>query len=74
MTSPFIEEPPVEPSDNLNNDDEATGEDKLSLGAALLLVVLIAAMLVSLVWPIVWQLLHHYQALPTPTPPFLQEA
>jgi hypothetical protein len=73
MTSPFIE-PPVEPSDHLSEDDAATGEDKLSLGAALLLVMLIAAMLVSLVWPIVWQLLHHYQALPTPPPPFFPEA
>jgi hypothetical protein len=67
MTPPFIE-PPDNPIDEEENDN------KLSLGAMLLLLLLIAAMLTSLAWPIVWQIIYHYNAPPTPTPLYLQEA
>ena len=65
-----------EPSNFFFEDElkDETDESKLGLGSILLLLLMIAAMLTTLMWPVLWQTIHRFNAPPTPTSIFLQEA
>jgi hypothetical protein len=48
-------------------------ERRLGWGTALLLLLLIAALLSTLIWPVWWRWLVNSTVPPTPTPLFLKE-
>ena len=59
----------------LNTDPEDdNSSNKPGLWATLLILLMIASILSTLFWPLIWQTLFYYSAPPTPTPLFLQEA
>ena len=64
-----MEQPLVKQPDEYSDDDERNSH--LGLGTVLLLLVLIAAMLTTLVGPVLWQVLYRLNAPPTPTPIFM---
>ncbi|RMF00870.1 MAG: hypothetical protein D6768_11890 [Chloroflexi bacterium] len=60
-----------EPTDDLIDEQD---DKRLGLGTALLLLLLIAALLTTLVWPMLWYSPAQHSVPPTATPWFLQEA
>jgi len=60
--------------DETEGGDETPGSSRPSLLTALILLFLIIAMLATLAWPAIRQVVRDYAPRPTPTSPFLREA
>ena len=53
--------------------EESESDNKPGPVAVVILLLLILALITTLIWPVLWQSLVHYNVPPTPTPFFLQE-
>jgi hypothetical protein len=65
----------TQPVDDETEDwDETPGSSRPSLLTALILLFLIIALLATLAWPAIRQVVRDFVPRPTPTSPFLREA
>jgi hypothetical protein len=60
--------------DDIEDEDETPGSSRPTLLTTLILLFLIIAMLATLAWPVIRQVVRDYVPRPTPTSPFLREA